>query len=189
MLAEQHFPHSLGLLYSAFTAYLGFRINEGEYKVMGLAPYGEPVFAQTIYKHVVQRNEDGSFSLNLDYLEFYRRLAMTGECFARLFGGPARREDVPLERRHLDVAASVQRVTEELLLGMVRHVHCQTGERSLCMAGGVALNCIANGRILREGPFEKLWVQPASGNAGGALGPPMPLIRRSAGNVAMTVAI
>lgn len=168
--SELQFPHSLGLLYSAFTAYLGFRVNEGEYKVMGLAPYGSPVFKDLIYRHLVERHDDGSFSLNMYYFDFCSRLKMTGERFASLFGGPARYPDEKFTERHLNVAASVQVVTEELMLALAKQVHRETGEKNLCLAGGVALNCVANGRILREGPFEKLWIQPAAGDAGGALG-------------------
>ncbi len=167
---ELHFPHSLGLLYSAFTAYLGFKVNEGEYKVMGLAPYGKPSFTELIYEHLVQRHGDGAFSLNMAYFDYCSRLAMTGERFATLFGGPPREPDGPLTQRHLDIAASIQRVTEELMLELVAQVHRDTQQKNLCLAGGVALNCVANGRILREGPFEKIWIQPAAGDAGGALG-------------------
>ncbi|AMV73344.1 carbamoyltransferase [Desulfuromonas carbonis] len=167
---ELYFPHSLGLLYSAFTAYLGFKVNEGEYKVMGLAPYGQPVFTELIYEHLVERHGDGAFSLNMSYFEYCSRLAMTGDRFADLFGGPPREAEGPLVQRHLDIAASVQRVTEELMLDLVAQVQRDTGEKNLCLAGGVALNCVANGRILREGPFDNIWVQPAAGDAGGALG-------------------
>ncbi len=167
---ELHFPHSLGLLYSAFTAYLGFKVNEGEYKVMGLAPYGKPVFTELIYEHLVKRHGDGAFSLNMKYFDYCSRLAMTGEHFAALFGGPTREPDGPLTQRHLDIAASIQRVTEELMLELVAQVHRDTQQKNICLAGGVALNCVANGRILREGPFEKIWIQPAAGDAGGALG-------------------
>jgi carbamoyltransferase len=167
---ELPFPHSLGLLYSAFTAYLGFKVNEGEYKVMGLAPYGEPVYKDLIYAQLVERHEDGSFALNMKYFAYCSRLAMTGTRFHRLFDALPRTPDQPLEKKHLDIAASIQAVAEELLLGLVQRVYQESGEKNLCLAGGVALNCVANGRILREGPFENIWIQPAAGDAGGALG-------------------
>lgn len=170
ILRELRFPHSLGLLYSAFTAYCGFRVNSGEYKLMGLAPYGEPRFAQAIYDHLIDLKPDGSFWLNLEYFDFLRRRTMTNERFHRLFEGPPRPPEGPLENRHADVARSIQVVTEEVLLRLVRQAHQLTGEASICLAGGVALNCVANGRILREGPFRQIWVQPAAGDAGGALG-------------------
>lgn len=170
LLQEMHFPHSLGLLYSAFTAYLGFRVNEGEYKVMGLAPYGEPKYLDLIFERLVARHGDGSFSLNLKYFGYLDRLSMTSQVFHDLFGGAPRQLDGPLEQRHMDLAASVQRATEMLLLDLAREVHRQTGEQNLCLAGGVALNCVANGRLLREGPFGNIWIQPAAGDAGGALG-------------------
>ena len=168
--AEQHFPHSLGLLYSAFTYFCGFRVNSGEYKLMGLAPYGEPRYVDAIYEHLIDLKDDGSFRLDQRYFTYAGGLTMTGRRFADLFGGPRRREESPLTQREMDLARSVQEVTEEVMLRMARHVHAQTGEPDLCLAGGVALNCVANGRILREGPFERLWVQPAAGDAGGALG-------------------
>ncbi len=168
---EIRFPHSLGLLYSAFTYYLGFKVNSAEYKVMGLAPYGEPKYAQTILDRVIDLREDGSFSLNMDYFSYHRGLRMTNRRFDGLFGRPPRKgEDEPLEQFHKDMAMSVQRVTEEAMLRMARYLHRETGKKNLCMAGGVALNCVANGRLLREGPFERIYVQPAAGDAGGALG-------------------
>jgi carbamoyltransferase len=170
MLAEQHFPHSLGLLYSAFTYYLGFRVNSGEYKVMGLAPYGEPEFEQLILNELVDLRSDGSFHLNLDYFDFVTGLRMTNRKFDRLFGGPRRKPESELTQRHMNLARSLQVVTEEVMLRMARHAHELTGLSNLCLAGGVALNCVGNGRILREGPFQKIWVQPAAGDAGGALG-------------------
>jgi carbamoyltransferase len=170
MLAEQQFPHSLGLLYSAFTYYLGFRVNSGEYKVMGLAPYGEPEFEQIILDELVDLRPDGSFHLNLDYFDFVTGLRMTNQKFDRLFGGPPRKPESELTQRHMNLARSLQAVTEEVMLRMARHAHDLTGLSNLCLAGGVALNCVGNGRILREGPFEKIWVQPAAGDAGGALG-------------------
>ncbi|HZS52734.1 MAG TPA: carbamoyltransferase [Bryobacterales bacterium] len=170
LLAETRFPHSLGLLYSAFTYYTGFKVNSGEYKVMGLAPYGQPRYTQKILDELVDLREDGSLRLNMRYFNYCQGLTMTSEAFHELFGGPPRRPESPLTAREMDLARSVQDVTEEAMLRMARHVHRQTGERNLCLAGGVALNCVGNGRILREGPFESLWIQPAAGDAGGALG-------------------
>ncbi len=170
LLGEQHFPHSLGLLYSAFTTFCGFRVNSGEYKLMGLAPYGEPRFADTIRRELMDLKADGSFRLNMAYFTYPVGLRMTGRRFADLFGGPPRAPEGPITQRELDLARSVQLVTEEVVLALARHVHRETGERNLCLAGGVALNCVANGRLLREGPFERLWIQPAAGDAGGALG-------------------
>ncbi|HZI19087.1 MAG TPA: carbamoyltransferase [Pyrinomonadaceae bacterium] len=170
LLAELRFPHSLGLLYSAFTYYTGFRVNSGEYKVMGLAPYGEPRYAQLILDELIDLREDGSLRLNMKYFDFAAGLVMTNGKFDRLFGGPARRPEGELTQREMDLARSVQEVTEEAMLRMARHAHRETGERNLCLAGGVALNCVGNGRILREGPFERVWVQPAAGDAGGSLG-------------------
>lgn len=167
---EIRFPHSLGLLYSAFTYYTGFRVNSGEYKVMGLAPYGEARYAGTILEELVDLKEDGSFRLNLDYFDFCTGLTMTNARFHRLFGGPPRAPESLLTQRDFDLAASVQAVTEEILLRMVRHLYRQSGGKNLCLGGGVALNCVANGRLLREGPFENLWIQPAAGDAGSALG-------------------
>jgi carbamoyltransferase len=170
ILKELKFPHSLGLLYSAFTAYCGFRINSGEYKLMGLAPYGEPRFVDAIYDHLVDVKDDGSLHLNLEYFHFLLGLRMTNSKFDRLFGGPPRLAETPVEQRHIDVARSIQQVTEEIMLRLARHARDETGLKNLCMAGGVALNCVANGRILREKIFERLWIQPAAGDAGGALG-------------------
>ena len=170
ILKELRFPHSLGLFYSAFTAYCGFRINSGEYKLMGLAPYGEPRFVQTIYDQLIDVKQDGSFWLNMDYFGFLRTFTMANRRFHRLFGGPPRPPESRLEQRHLDVARSAQVVTEEILLKLARHARELTGLPNLCLAGGVALNCVANGRILREKIFERLWIQPAAGDAGGALG-------------------
>jgi carbamoyltransferase len=164
------FPHSLGLLYSAFTYFTGFKVNSGEYKLMGLAPFGEPVYADLIEERLIHVQDDGSYRLNMDYFTYPESLRMTGGRFAELFGGPPRRPEEPITQREMDLAASVQRVTEDVVLRCARHVHEQTGLRNLCLAGGVALNCVANGRLLREGPFEKLWIQPAAGDAGGALG-------------------
>jgi carbamoyltransferase len=170
MLKELRFPHSLGLLYSAFTYYCGFRINSGEYKLMGLAPYGEPKFADAIRRELLDIKPDGSFWLNLDYFNFLRGTTMTNDRFHHLFGGPPRGPEENIERRHMDVARSIQLVTEEIMLLLARHVREVTGLKNLCMAGGVALNCVANGRILQEKIFERIWIQPAAGDAGGALG-------------------
>jgi carbamoyltransferase len=170
MLKEIHFPHSVGLLYAAFTAYTGFRVNSGEYKVMGLAPYGEPRYAQTILDHLVDLKPDGSFRLDQSYFDYCTGLSMTNARFEALFGGPARPPEAPLTQRDMDLAASVQAVTEEIVLRLTRAIAAETGTRNLCLAGGVALNCVANGKILRDGHFERLWIQPAAGDAGGALG-------------------
>ena len=170
LLREMHFPHSLGLLYSAFTQFTGFKVNSGEYKMMGLAPYGEPRYVQDIYDHLLQVHEDGSLRLNLEYFAFLTEPTMTSAKFAELFGGPARQPDGWITRREMDLARSVQVVTEDVLLKMARHAHALTGEKKLAMSGGVTLNCVANGRLLREGPFEDLWIQPAAGDAGSALG-------------------
>jgi carbamoyltransferase len=168
--AEIHFPHSLGLLYSAFTYYTGFRVNSGEYKVMGLAPYGQPKYKDVILSELMDLKEDGSFRMNMDYFDYCAGLTMTNGKFDKLFGGPPRKPESKLTQRDMDLARSVQDVTEEVLMRMVKHVHRQTGQENLCLAGGVALNCVGNGRILREGPFKNMWVQPAAGDAGGALG-------------------
>jgi carbamoyltransferase len=167
---ELHFPHSLGLLYSAFTYFTGFRVNSGEYKLMGLAPYGQPKYRELILETLIDAKDDGSFRLNMDYFDYCHRTVMTGRRFEQLFGGPPRRPEAPLTEREMDMAASIQVVTEEIMLRAVNHVHAQTGLKDLCLAGGVALNCVANGRILRETPFDNVWVQPAAGDAGGALG-------------------
>ncbi len=170
MVKEIHFPHSLGLLYSAFTYYTGFKVNSGEYKVMGLAPYGEPRFAKLILDHVIDLKEDGSFRLDLTYFDYCTGLRMTGETFHDLFGGPPRKPEEPLTQRHMDLAASVQTVLEEAVLRLTRSLARETQIPNLCLAGGVALNCVANGKVLRDGAFKRLWVQPAAGDAGGALG-------------------
>lgn len=170
ILSSLKFPHSLGLLYSAFTYYTGFRVNSGEYKVMGLAPYGEPVYADLILEKLVDVKTDGSFKLNMEYFGYCYDLKMTNDRFEKLFGGPARKPETKITQREMDIAASIQKVTEEIMLKMARHVHKITGLDKLCLAGGVALNCVGNGRILREGPFKDVWIQPASGDAGGALG-------------------
>ena len=170
ILKELRFPHSLGLLYSAFTAYCGFRINSGEYKLMGLAPYGQPKYAAAIYDNLIDLKPDGSFWLNMDYFAFLRSLVMTNDKFHALFGGPPRKPESAIDSRHKDVAASIQAVTNEIMLRLARHARELTGMKNLCMAGGVALNCVANGLILREKIFDDLWIQPAAGDAGGALG-------------------
>ncbi len=167
---ELMFPHSLGLLYSAFTYYTGFRVNSGEYKVMGLAPYGEPKYVGLILEHVMDLREDGSFWLDMDYFNYCQGLTMTSEKFHRLFGGPPRQPESELTQKEMDLARSVQEVTEEAMLRMARHVKKETGEKYLCLAGGCALNCVANGKILRSGIFDDIWIQPAAGDAGGALG-------------------
>jgi carbamoyltransferase len=169
-IGETHFPHSLGLLYSAFTYYTGFKVNSGEYKVMGLAPYGEPTFVQKIYDEIIDVKEDGSFRLNMKYFNYLSGLTMTSRAFDKVFGGPPRTGETRLTQREMDLARSVQVVTEEIMLKMANHAHKVSGSKNLCLAGGVALNCVANGRILREGPFENIWIQPAAGDAGGALG-------------------
>jgi len=167
---EIHFPHSLGLLYSAFTYYNGFRVNSGEYKLMGLAPYGEPKYVSKIMENLIDVKPDGSFRLDMKYFDYCAGLTMTSHRFDQIFGGPARNPEDPLTQRHMDLAASVQFVLEEVVLRLARSIATQTGMRNLCLAGGVALNCVANGKVLRDGCFEKIWIQPASGDAGGALG-------------------
>lgn len=167
---ELHFPHSLGLLYSAFTYYCGFKVNSGEYKLMGLAPYGEPKYADLILREIVDLKPDGSLRMNMKYFNYCQGLTMTGPKFHALFGAPPRPPESQLTQREMDIAASIQNVTEEVMLRAARHVHRETGMKDLCLAGGVALNCVGNGRILREGPFENVWIQPAAGDAGGALG-------------------
>ena len=170
MLSELHFPHSLGLLYSAFTYFTGFRVNSGEYKLMGLAPYGEPKYVDLILRELIDLKEDGSFRLNMRYFNYGVGLTMTNDRFNQLFGGPPRKPESRLTQRDMDLARSIQDVTEEMMFRMARHVAKQTGMRNLCLAGGVALNCVANGRILRHGLFDNIWIQPAAGDAGGALG-------------------
>jgi len=170
VVREIHFPHSIGLLYSAFTYYTGFKVNSGEYKVMGLAPYGEPRYAQLIRDHLIDLKDDGSFRLNLDYFEYCTGLTMTNGKFDALFGAPARKPEDRLTQREMDLAASIQAVTEEVVLRLARSIARETREKNLCLAGGVALNCVANGKLLRKGYFERIWMQPAAGDAGGALG-------------------
>ncbi len=164
------FPHSLGLLYSAFTGYCGFKVNSGEYKLMGLAPYGHPIYVETILKYLMNLKDDGSFRLDMGYFNYCQGLTMTGPRFHRLFGGAPRPPESNLEQRHMDLAASIQAVAEEVVLRTARDLHRRTGLKNVALAGGVALNCVANGRLLREGPFERVWIQPAAGDAGGSLG-------------------
>ncbi|HZI88590.1 MAG TPA: carbamoyltransferase C-terminal domain-containing protein, partial [Pyrinomonadaceae bacterium] len=170
LLGELHFPHSLGLLYSAFTYYTGFKVNSGEYKVMGLAPYGEPTYVKKILDELIDLREDGSLRLNMEYFNYCQGLTMTNSRFDEPFEGPPRKPEALLTQRHMDLARSIQEVVELAMLRMAFHVHKETGEKNLCLAGGVALNCVGNGRLLREGPFEKIWIQPAAGDAGGSLG-------------------
>jgi carbamoyltransferase len=170
LLGELHFPHSIGLLYSAFTYFAGFKVNSGEYKLMGLAPYGEPRYVDLIYRELIDLKEDGSFKMNMKYFNYCAGLTMTNHKFANLFGGPPRKPESKITRREMDMARSIQEVTEEIMLRMTRHVQRETGMKNLVLAGGVALNCVGNGRVLREGSFEDIWIQPAAGDAGGALG-------------------
>ena len=182
LLAELHYPHSLGLLYSAFTYYTGFKVNSGEYKVMGLAPYGEPRYAARIFDKVMRLQDDGSFKLDLSYFNYLQGLTMTSRRFDQLFDGPPREPESPITQREMDLAASIQLVTEEVVLRMARHLHRETGAENLCLAGGVALNCVGNGRLLREGPFRRLWIQPAAGDAGGAVGVALAIYHRALGH-------
>jgi carbamoyltransferase len=170
LIKEIRFPHSLGLLYSAFTYYCGFKVNSGEYKLMGLAPYGRPLYRDLIYQHLLDVKPDGSFWLNMEFFNYCQGLTMTGRRFAEIFGGPARQPESQIEQRHFDLAASIQAVTEDIMMRIAHHVHAETGMEHLVLAGGVALNCVANGKLLRDGPFESIWIQPAAGDAGGALG-------------------
>ena len=170
LTSQLNFPHSLGLLYSAFTYYCGFKVNSGEYKLMGLAPYGQPIYADVIKERLIDLKPDGSLWLDMDYFNYCQGLTMTSRRFHRLFGGAPRQRESRIEQRHMDLAASIQAVTEEALLRMATHLHRQTGMKNLVLSGGVALNCVANGRTLREGPFDSIWIQPAAGDAGGAIG-------------------
>jgi carbamoyltransferase len=170
LFAEIKFPHSLGLLYSAFTYYTGFKVNSGEYKVMGLAPYGEPKYVDLIFKELIDLKEDGSFRMNMEYFNYCAGLTMTNNKFDKLFGGPPRIPESNLTQKEMDLARSIQDVTEEVVFRLGRHIFKETGSKNLCLAGGVALNCVANGKLLKDGPFENIWIQPAAGDAGGALG-------------------
>ena len=170
MIKEIHFPHSLGLLYSAFTHYAGFKVNSGEYKLMGLAPYGSPRFRDLILNNLIDLKPDGSFRLDLSYFDYCVGLRMTNPKFEQLFGGPARKPESSITQRDMDLAASIQSVTEEVILRLTRALAAETGYRNLCLAGGVALNCVANGKVWRDHRFENIWIQPAAGDAGGALG-------------------
>jgi len=176
------FPHSLGLLYSAFTYYTGFKVNSGEYKLMGLAPYGEPKYEKLILDNLIDIKADGSFRLNMKYFGFCNGMRMTNRAFEKLFGGRARKQETKITRKDMDIAASIQKVTEEIMLRMAKHAYKVTGKDKLCLAGGVALNCVGNGKILREGPFKDIWIQPASGDAGGALGAALLVWHRYLGN-------
>src|SRR5215475_14478838 len=169
-LWEIPFPHSIGLLYSAFTYHTGFKVNSGEYKVMGLAPYGEPKYVQAIYDHLIDVKADGTFRLNMEYFDYCTGLEMTNDRFSKLFGGPPREPETRLTQREMDLARSIQEVAEDVMMRLAQTLHRETGEKNLCMAGGVALNCVGNGRLLREGPFDAIWIQPAAGDAGGAVG-------------------
>jgi len=182
LLKELHFPDSVGLLYSAFTYFTGFRVNSGEYKLMGLAPYGVPRYKDLIVSELVDVKADGSIRLNLSYFDFVGGLRMTNKRFSKLFGGPPRKPETEITQREMDIAASIQAVTEEIVLRMVNHVYKETGQKNLCVAGGVGLNCVANGRVLRQGPFEDIWIQPAAGDAGGALGAALCVWHRYLGN-------
>ena len=180
--SELRFPHSVGLLYSAFTYYCGFKVNSGEYKLMGLAPYGDPKYTDKILDNLLDLKEDGSFRMDMSYFNYCQGLTMVSEKFEELFGRPARTPETNLDQFHMDVAASIQKVTEEIMLRVCRFVHKETGLNNLCLAGGVALNCVGNGRVLREGPFENVWIQPAAGDAGGALGVAMLIWYQLLGN-------
>ncbi|MBP7416640.1 MAG: carbamoyltransferase [Pyrinomonadaceae bacterium] len=182
LLSELRFPHSLGLLYSAFTYFTGFKVNSGEYKLMGLAPYGEPIYTQKILDNLIDLRDDGSLRLDMQYFNFAAGLTMTNDAFAGLFGGPARKSESEITQREMDLARSVQEVTEIAMLRMANYAHRETGEKNLCLAGGVALNCVGNGRILRDGPFENLWIQPAAGDAGGAVGAALSVWHQYLGN-------
>jgi carbamoyltransferase len=182
IISELRFPHSVGLLYSAFTYFTGFKVNSGEYKLMGLAPYGEPVYVQTILDNLLDLRDDGSLRLNMQYFDFASGLRMTNGAFADLFGGPERRPESEITQREMDLARSIQEVTEMVMLRMANHTHRETGETNLCLAGGVALNCVGNGKILRETPFKSIWIQPAAGDAGGAVGAALAVWHQYLGN-------
>ena len=182
LLREMHFPHSLGLLYSAFTYYLGFKVNSGEYKVMGLAPYGEPKYADLILDRLIDLKQDGSFRMDMEYFDYLGGMTMTNDKFASVFGHPARQSETQLTQKEMDIAASLQKVTEEIMIKMARHIRELTGMKNLCLAGGVALNCVGNGKILKEKIFDRVWVQPAAGDAGGALGVALSIWHQMLGN-------
>jgi carbamoyltransferase len=182
LIRAMRFPHSLGLLYSAFTYFAGFKVNSGEYKIMGLAPYGEPKYVQAIKDHLIELGDDGSLWMNMEHFSYPQGLRMTGDSFEKIFGGPRREPESKLTQREMDLARSIQDITEEVMLKMARFARKETGLSKMCLAGGVALNCVGNGRILRQGPFEHLWIQPAAGDAGGALGVAMSLWHRYLGN-------
>jgi len=187
-LSEIKFPHSIGLLYSAFTYFTGFKVNSGEYKLMGLAPYGKPIYVDLIKKHLVHIEEDGSYFMNLKYFDYCAGMQMTNEEFAKLFGGPPRKSEALITQRELDLAASIQVVTEEIVIKICKHIRNTTGQKNLCLAGGVALNCVANGKIIEEGIFENVWIQPAAGDAGGALGSALAVYYAMLGNKRIVVA-
>ena len=186
LLREMHFPHSLGLLYSAFTYYLGFKVNSGEYKVMGLAPYGEPKYADLILDRLIDLKQDGSFRMDMEYFDYLGGMTMTNDKFASVFGHPARQSETQLTQKEMDIAASLQKVTEEIMIKMARHIRELTGMKNLCLAGGVALNCVGNGKILKEKIFDRVWVQPAAGDAGGALGVALSIWHQMLGNERLT---
>ena len=186
LLQELHFPHSLGLLYSAFTYYLGFKVNSGEYKVMGLAPYGKPIYCNLIREHLIDLKDDGSFRMNMEYFDFLGGMTMTNEKFAAIFDHPTRKSESQLTQKEMDIAASLQEVTEEIMVKMARYIRQTTGMKNLCLAGGVALNCVGNGKILKEKIFENIWIQPAAGDAGGALGVALCCWYQMLGNVRVT---
>ncbi|OGW83175.1 MAG: hypothetical protein A2Z83_05990, partial [Omnitrophica bacterium GWA2_52_8] len=188
LISEIKFPHSLGLLYSAFTYYAGFKVNSGEYKLMGLAPYGEPKYKSVILQHLVDVKADGSFRLNMKYFNYCAGLTMTNRKFHKLFGGDPRKPETKITQRDMDLAKSIQEVTEEIMLKIASHVYKETGKENLCLSGGVALNCVANGRILREGPFKQIWIQPAAGDAGSALGAALMTWYQYLGNPRSTLA-
>jgi len=182
LLQELHFPHSLGLLYSAFTYYLGFKVNSGEYKVMGLAPYGEPKYADLILDRLIDLKQDGSFRMDMEYFDYLGGMTMTNDKFASVFGHPVRKSETQLGQKEMDIAASLQKVTEEIMIKMARHIRELTGMKNLCLAGGVALNCVGNGKILKEKIFDQIWIQPAAGDAGGALGIALSIWHQMLGN-------
>jgi len=182
LLREMHFPHSLGLLYSAFTYYLGFKVNSGEYKVMGLAPYGQPKYADLILDRLIDLKQDGSFRMDMEYFDYLGGMTMTNDKFASVFGHPARQSETQLTQKEMDIAASLQKVTEEIMIKMARHIRELTSMKNLCLAGGVALNCVGNGKILKEKIFDRVWVQPAAGDAGGALGVALSIWHQMLGN-------